>query len=108
MPRLLELCCGENQSISTVARELGWDCVSLDWNKKTNPTICCDVREFDPAEHGRFDLAWASPDCREISQNRQAKPGDVEFSDSVSKKCVELLCWYRDHQGARCWLENPQ
>ena len=86
--RLLELCCGENKSVSVVAQEMGWEVVTLDWNSKCGPDLCMDVRDFDPSAHGHFNVVWASPDCREISQNRQGLPGNLEFSDSVSKKCL--------------------
>ena len=109
---LLEICCGENASISRVAKELGWHVTTLDWNPKVSglegcPHLCCDVREFDYTAHRPLpQVVWCSPDCREISQNRQSKPGDVVLSDSVSAKCLEICLYFRD-RGAACFIENP-
>ena len=120
---LLELCCGENASISRVAKELGWHVTTLDWNPKVSGLpgsphdtdgvgqrschLCCDVRDCDFTAHQPLpQVVWCSPDCRETSQNRQGKPGDVALSDSVSQKCLEICLYFRD-RGAACFIENP-
>ena len=73
--RLLELCCGENQSWSKAGRALGFECVTLDWERRCAPDLCMDVRQFRPEEHGDFQIVCASPDCRELSQARRAHGG---------------------------------
>ena len=102
MPRILELCCGENSSRSEAARELGYETTRVDWNEKVCPAICCDVRDLEVPE-GFYDVICASPDCRELSRARSWKTGDVDFADSVLMACTRLC------QKARCLgvLENP-
>ena len=102
MPKLLELCCGENSSWSVAAKELGFETTRLDWDKKVCPDICCDVRDLEVPEDF-YDVICASPDCRELSRARSWKKGDVDFTDSVVMACARLC------QKARCLgvLENP-
>ena len=44
--------------------------ISLDILEKYNPTICCDIMEFDYKiyKQGEFDIIWASPECMIFSQ----------------------------------------
>ena len=81
--KLLELCCGENKSWSKAGRELGFECVTLDWNEKCGADLQMDVRDFKC--EGYYDVVCASPDCRELSRARNA-PGNLEFADSVAQK----------------------
>lgn len=39
--------------------------ISLDFNKKYEPTICCDIMDFDYKKYniGYFDIIWSSPEC---------------------------------------------
>ena len=87
MPKLLELCCGENSSWSKAAKELGYETTTVDWNEKVCPDICCDVRDLQVPE-GFYDVICASPDCREF-RARSDKTGDVDFA-SVLMACVRL------------------
>ena len=102
MPKILELCCGENSSWSKAGEELGYECTRLDWNEKVCPDICCDVRDYVLPE-GQFDIIAASPDCRELSRARSWKLGNVQLAKSVVMACVNLC------RKAKCLgvLENP-
>jgi len=107
MPRLLEIASGENASISTLAKTLGWETTTLDIREACKPDIVADVRTWDfkafPADH--FQIVWASPPCDQLSQCRSFK-GDLEASDSVSKAVFEILMYFKGG-GAQVYCENP-
>ena len=66
--KVLELFCG-TQSVGKVCREQEWNVLSLDYEKKFNPTFCMDIMKFnyEQFEPGEFDIIWASPCCRVYS-----------------------------------------
>ena len=70
-PRLLELFSGTG-SVGKVAKTLpeGFEVISVDNNKKANPTICTDILEWDykQFEPGYFEVIWASPPCDTFSR----------------------------------------
>ena len=75
--KLLDLFTGTG-SIAKVARELGYEVVSLDIDPKCNPDICADITEFDyqsQFEPGDFDIVWASPPCETFSCARKCNIG---------------------------------
>lgn len=66
--KILELFCG-TKSFSKVAKARGHEVVTVDIEKKFNPTICCDILDFDPIMLNGFkpDVVWASPPCTTFS-----------------------------------------
>lgn len=65
--RLLELFSGTG-SVGKVARERGWDVVSVDLH---GATINTDIMEWDYKSYdGQFDVIWASPPCHCFSHLR--------------------------------------
>lgn len=75
--KLLDLFTGTG-SIAKVARELGYEVVSLDIDPKCKPDICADITEFDyqsQFEPEYFDLVWASPPCETFSCARACNIG---------------------------------
>ena len=75
-PVLLDLFSGTH-SVGKVARELGYDVVSLDL---ADATICCDVLQWDYSVYpvGYFDVVWASPPAASWVGWRSARvPGGV-------------------------------
>ena len=75
--KLLDLFTGTG-SIAKVARDLGYEVVSLDIDPKCNPDICADITEFDykcQFEAGEFDVIWASPPCETFSCARKCNIG---------------------------------
>ena len=75
--KLLDLFTGTG-SIAKVARDLGYEVVSLDIDSKCNATICADITEFDyqsQFEPGSFEVIWASPPCETFSCARKCNIG---------------------------------
>ena len=64
MKKCLDLFSGTH-SFTKVAKELGYECVSLDISPKHSPDIVCDILEFDFTvwAPGTFEFIWASPPC---------------------------------------------
>ena len=77
--KLLDLFTGTG-SIAKVARELGYEVVSLDIDPKCNPDICADITEFDyqsQFEPGDFEVIWSSPPCETFSCARKCNIGRI-------------------------------
>ena len=96
MPRALELFSG-TQSVSRVARTLGWETVSLDICPRHSPDLCMDIMSFDQSQYDRthFDLIWASCPCEAYSSARTvAKIPRVEAmasSDELVAKTLQII-----------------
>ena len=125
--RILELFSG-TQSVGKVARELGWDVVSLDiedYKGKHAPTIKTDIMEWDYKKAyapKHFDVVWASPPCvyycrlQHINLNRKRKANgelwqqddwerDKASSDEVVKRTLAIIDYF---EPTTWFLENPQ
>ena len=108
MPRLLELFSG-TKSVSKVARELGWQTLSLDWDSTHNPDLLLDILDFDETEYPKdyFQFIWASPDCASYSRARSrakmARTDAMESADKLLAKCMSIVDYFDCH-----WcIENP-
>ena len=62
MVKLLELFCG-SKSVGKVFEKYGWEVVSLDIEKKFDPSICIDFMDWDYKSINDIDIIWSSPDC---------------------------------------------
>ena len=101
-------------TISRVATQLGYECVSLDICPRHEPTICDDIRNAEARlralglwEPGSFDFVWASPDCRAYSRAKTKSHDDPEAAMVASDELVQAtldLFWHFD---APWCLENP-
>jgi len=73
--KLLELFSGTH-SVGKVAKELGWEVVSLDIDGDAD--ITCDIMDWDyknGTEPGEYDIIWASPPCHTFSRVRRSLIG---------------------------------
>ena len=105
---MLDLFSG-TQSVSRVARTLGFQTVSLDIDATHTPDLLMDILEFDETQFPRdyFDFIWASPDCRAYSQARTVAriPKEIAMaaSDELVAKTRQILDWFQCYH---C-IENP-
>ena len=94
--------------------------ISLDFEKKYNPDICCDIMEFDYKQYdvGHFDIVWASPECKVFSilQNSLLgrKGGFINKEELIKKqlenskyilKTIEIIKYLNPKY---YFIENPQ
>lgn len=124
--RILELFKGTG-SVGAVFRDLGHEVVSLDIEKKYNPTICADIMEWDyksAYNSGEFDYVVCSPVCLYWSKiratwiGRKCKtihPTDIITAEHIQKdieekgipmveKTFEIIEYFRPKWW---WIENP-
>jgi len=90
MPKLLELFSGTG-SVGDVARELGYEVISLDRDMKA--TIQCDILDWDPNVYpgGYFDVIWASPPCTEYSRAKTTGVRDIEGANKVVERTLDII-----------------
>ena len=126
VPQLLELFSGTG-SVGKVANALteGFGVISVDNNKKSNPTICADILEWDykQFEPGHFEVIWASPPCNTFSRmvychiGKPCKdyPGETwskelivrrqeEFGLPILNKVKEIIDYFKPKY---YFIENP-
>jgi len=107
--RSLDLFAG-TKSFSKIADEMGYETTTLDILEKFNPTICCNLMDWDYKSYptGYFDIIWASPNCKDYSKmnficNKMNK--DLTESNNLLKKTLEIINYFNP----KYWyLENPQ
>ena len=86
-------------SFSKVAKERGYECVSLDISPKHNPDIVCDILEFDITvwPPGTFDFIWASPPCTLFSvaaahmYTEEERNQRFERGKAVAQRALEVV-----------------
>lgn len=103
--RLCELFCG-TKSIGREAEALGWDVVSVDLREDFEPSICCDLLDFDYKaawSPGEFIWVHASPPCSLYSI--AAKHRDVETANKLTRRAKEIIEYLN---APYITIENPQ
>ena len=93
--RLLELFAG-TASVSQAFRAQGWECITLDLDPKTSPTICANILDWTcPYPPGYFDVIWAGCDCRHYSLARTTAktPRDLLLANSLVLRTLSLI-WH--------------
>ena len=102
--RLLELFSGTG-SVGDVARELGYEVISLDRDMKA--TIQIDIMDWDPRVYPtkHFDVVWASPPCTEYSRAKTTGIRDIAGANEIVEKTLDILEYFEP----TFWIiENPQ
>ena len=105
------------QSVKKVCDDLGYDYVSLDIDKESNPTICIDILDWDYKTFflkGEFkpDIIWASPECKWYSKltssNKKYSWNDIEigmeYGDKLVKRVLDIIQYF---QPQKWFIENP-
>jgi len=101
--KLLELFSGTG-SVGKVAKELGYDVVSLDLK---NADINADIlqwnyKQFKPND---FNIIWASPPCIEYSRAKTTGIRKIDYANSIVKKTIEIINYFNP---SVWFIENPQ
>ena len=101
--KLLELFSGTG-SVGTVAKEMGFEVVSLDLK---NADINCDIMNWDytqyPVKH--FDMIWSSPPCTEYSRAKTTGIRKIDEANKIVLKTIEIIKYF---QPTVFFIENPQ
>ena len=106
MIKVLELFSGTG-SVGKCCKELGWDVISVDIDKKYNATHQCDIMNFDYKQYDKdeFDIIWASCDCTQYSKAKSQGVRDIEGANKLVLKTIEII----DYFDCEYWfIENPQ
>lgn len=95
---VLELFSGTG-SVGKCCKELGWDVVSVDMEKKFNPTHLCNIMDFDYKQYPKnhFAIVWGSPPCTEYSPMNYCRPNkicDIDGSNIIVEKTLEIINYF--------------
>ena len=104
--RCLELACG-TKSISRCFENAGWECVTVDIDKKFEPDIVANILDLpvDKFEEGSFDYVHFSPPCTQYSCAKTCGVRDLKSADAI----VEHGLANTRHIKPKCFtVENPQ
>ena len=101
--KLLELFSGTG-SVGTVAKEFGYDVVSLDLK---NANINCNILEWNYKQFNKndFDVIWSSPPCTEYSRAKTTGVRKIDYANSIVKKTIEIIKYF---EPTIYFIENPQ
>jgi C-5 cytosine-specific DNA methylase len=101
--RLLELFSGTG-SVGTVAKELGFDVISLDRDMPAD--IQTDIMDWVPLiPRKHFDVIWASPPCTEYSCAKTVGTRDIEGANKVVDRTLQIIEYFEPKYFI---IENPQ
>ena len=77
-----------------VARQLGFEVVSLD--RDMDADIKTDIMDWDfkQYEPKRFDIIWASPPCTEYSRAKTTGVRDIEGANQVVQQTLDILEYF--------------
>jgi site-specific DNA-cytosine methylase len=110
-------------SLGKVASERGHDVISVDNREATNPTICCDMLDFDYRSLPVPDFVWASTPCNTFSwlvasEKRPSRNARTPYQaltargtigDALLNKTLEIIAWCEEQNPAVLWvIENPK
>ena len=105
--RLLELFSGTG-SVGKVARDKGWEVMSLDIDPRADINV--DIMEWDYTSLGMtFDVVWGSPPCTMYSNyqylHTSLEDRDLGPSNALVMKTIEIINYFEPYY---YFIENPQ
>ena len=104
--KVLELFKGTG-SVGKICKKNGMEVISLDFNKKYNPDILCNILEWDYKVYDKdyFNIVWASCDCTQYSKAKTKGIRDIEGANLLVLKTLEIIEYFNP----KYWfIENPQ
>ena len=114
--KTLELFCG-TKSFSKVAKEYGYETLTLDFDNTFNPDIAKDIMDFyiQDLDEYRPDIIWASPPCQKFSvaslgrnwnkEDMTPKNDDTKKAMQIVLKTVQII---KDLKPKYFYIENPR
>ena len=101
--KLLELFSGTG-SVGKVAKELGFNVVSLDLK---NADINSHILQWDYKQlnQNEFNVIWASPPCTEYSIAKTVGVRHIDYANALVKKTIEIIRYFNP---SVWFIENPQ
>ena len=103
--KTLELFSG-TKSFSKVAKEFGYEILTVDLDQKLTPDIIADIMDFniDMLNGYKPDIIWASPPCTQFTvasmgknwkytyrEDRKLKPEDYLPANDKTKQAIEII-----------------
>ena len=118
--KILELFKGSG-SITKYYEGTDNEVISLDFEKKYEPDICCDIMDWNYKEYpvGYFDIIWASPECKIFSmlqncrignhktaswKNKEELKEQRDIHSKFIKKTIEIIKYFNP---TFYFIENP-
>ena len=103
--KVLEIFCG-TKSFTTQCVRAGWDCTTLDNDKKFEPDILIDIMKWDYTDFGPVDVFWSGTPCTLFS-NASFKRDPVQ-GNVLAQKTLEILEHFKKLNPNLIWfIENP-
>jgi len=103
---ILECFCG-TKSVGKVCEYIGHNVISVDIDKKFNPTHLCDIMDFDYKQYPQdyFNICWFSCPCTEYSKAKTRGIRDIEGANKLVLKSLEIINYFNPEYW---YIENPQ
>ena len=103
--KVIEIFCG-TKSFTTQCVRAGWDCTTLDNEKKFEPDILIDIMKWDYTDFPKVDVFWSGTPCTLFS-NASFKRDPVQ-GNVLAQKTLEILEHFKKLNPNLIWfIENP-
>ena len=116
--RVLELFKGSGSITKYFENKKDVEVISLDILSKYNPTICCDIMDWDYKSYkpGYIEIIWASPECKIFSmlqncyigrkwENKDHLNNERLKNSKFINKTIEIIKYFNPK---KYFIENPR